>query len=307
MNAQPIVLSGVDKRFDGVQVLHALSLSIGAGELFGLIGHNGAGKSTLFKLMLGLLPASAGTIRVAGVDTAAPAFRQVRRRIGYLPENFVTYDNLSGLEVLQLFADLKGVARKACGAALEQVGLGQAGTRRVHTYSKGMRQRLGFAQALLGEPALLFLDEPTNGLDPEGIADFYAILQGLRARGTTIVITSHILAEIEERVDRLLILRNGRVGALGTLAQLRAQMALPLKIVATMRADAARADALGALAGLDGVAITLHGEQVTIGCQRARKMTVLAALASLAQDLAVLEPSLEQLFLGYGGAHVQPH
>jgi len=302
----PIELEGVSKSFGQVEAVRDVSLTIGQGEMVGLIGHNGAGKSTLFKLMLGLLAASAGRVRVGGVDTGAAAFRQVRRRIGYLPETFVSYDNLSGLEVLRLFADLKGVPPAACAAALEQVGMSAAAGRRLHTYSKGMRQRLGFAQVLLGDPEMIFLDEPTNGLDPEGIADFYQVLRAARARGATIVITSHILAEIQDRVDRLLILDGGRIAAAGTLAELRAQQVLPSTIDLRLRPGHATL-AAGMLAHLSGLTVTVDGDRAAICCRAADKATVLALLAPALLDVAIREPSLEDVFLGYGGRHARTH
>jgi Cu-processing system ATP-binding protein len=304
MTNTSIELTAVSKSFGAVQAIRNVSLSIAPGEMFGLIGHNGAGKSTLFKLMLGLLPATAGMVRVGGVDTASGEFRQVRRRIGYLPETFVSYDNLSGLEVLHLFADLKKVPRAACGAVLEQVGLGAAGARRLHTYSKGMRQRLGFAQVLLGEPGLIFLDEPTNGLDPEGIADFYQVLRAAQARGATIVITSHILAEIQDRVDRLVILHAGQVAAVGTLGELRAQHVLPSVIALRLKPGHAVGSALDHLADLD---VRTDGEHVTVACQASQKAQVLCALAPAMLDVTIREPSLEDLFLGYGGMHERAH
>ena len=306
MTNTPIELDAVSRSFGPVEAVRNVSLAIGQGEVFGLIGHNGAGKSTLFKLMLGLLPASAGKVLVGGVDTASAAFRQVRRRIGYLPESFVSYDNLSGLEVLRLFADLKGVPRAACADVLGRVGLTDAGARRLHTYSKGMRQRLGFAQVLLGDPDLIFLDEPTNGLDPEGIADFYVHLRAAQARGATIVITSHILAEIQDRVDRLLILDAGRVAALGTLAELRAQHVLPSTIELRLRPGYG-ATAPGLLAHMAEVTVTVDADHVSIACPAAHKAPVLALLASSMLEVTIREPSLEDLFLGYGGRHAQPH
>lgn len=302
----PIELENVSKSFGPVEAVRDVSLTIGKGDMFGLIGHNGAGKSTLFKLMLGLLPASAGRVRVGGVDTGSAQFRQVRRRIGYLPETFVSYDNLSGMEVLRLFADLKGVPRSACDDVLGRVGLGAAGARRLHTYSKGMRQRLGFAQVLLGDPDLIFLDEPTNGLDPEGIADFYLVLRAARERGATIVITSHILAEIQDRVDRLLILDAGKVAALGTLEQLRAQHVLPSTIEVRLRPGHA-VPAAGALAHLAGVTLKVDADHVSISCPAAQKAPVLALLAPAMLDVTIREPSLEDLFLGYGGKHERAH
>ncbi len=301
-----IELDAVSKSFGPVEAIRNVSLTIGQGEMFGLIGHNGAGKSTLFKLMLGLLPASAGAVRMNGVATSSAQFRQVRRSIGYLPESFVSYDNLSGLEVLQLFADLKRVPRAECGRVLRRVGLADACGRRLHTYSKGMRQRLGFAQVLLGDPELIFLDEPTNGLDPEGIADFYSILRETQGRGATIVITSHILAEIQDRVDRLVILDAGKVAALGTLAELRARQVLPSHIEAQLLPGCG--DKAGpALAHLAGLTIIVDGEHASIACAAALKAPVLAALAPMLVDVTIREPSLEDLFLGYGGQHARAH
>ncbi|MYN10168.1 ABC transporter ATP-binding protein [Pseudoduganella aquatica] len=314
--ADPVQLLDVRRKFGPVPALDGVSLTVRRGELFGLIGHNGAGKSTLFKMMLGLIQPSGGMLRVLGADTRSAAFRNARTRIGYLPENFVTYENLSGLEVLYLFADLKNAPRRGCAALLERVGLGDAAGRRVHGYSKGMRQRLGLAQALLGEPRLLFLDEPTNGLDPAGIADFYAILHELRGRGATIVITSHILAEIQQRVDRLAILQGGRLAALGTLGELRERQPLPLRIAATLRPGlpACTLDSLRSLGlVLEMNEATLDAKlppgagRATIACPPERKMQLLAALAPVASGLDIQEPTLEQLFLGYGDAHAQAH
>jgi Cu-processing system ATP-binding protein len=304
--SSPIQVSNVAKRFGTVQALEDVSLSVQTGEMFGLIGHNGAGKSTLFKLMLGLMPVSGGEIRIQDAVIGGTCFRQVRRRIGYLPESFVTYGNLSGLEVLRLFADLKKVPRHECDMLLERVGLAEVAKRRVHAYSKGMRQRLGFAQVLLGRPDLIFLDEPTNGLDPAGIHDFYRILREVQAQGATIIITSHILAEIQERVDRLVILHSGRIAAEGTLAQLRSQVVLPSVIEVNLgqgHADWLRV----ALAPVAGLELEIVAQRARISCPSAQKVAVLGILAGRADavlDIAIHEPSLEELFLGYGGRDV---
>ncbi|MBI1891378.1 MAG: ABC transporter ATP-binding protein [Burkholderiales bacterium] len=307
MTSAPIELNNVSKRFGDVQAVDGVSLSVAKGQMIGLIGHNGAGKSTLFKLMLGLIPTSAGEVLVNGVPIDGREFREVRRRIGYLPETFVTYDNLTGLEVLRLFADLKKVPRSACEAILARVGLAHAAHRRVRGYSKGMRQRLGFAQVLLGAPDLIFLDEPTNGLDPEGIHDFYQILREVQEEGATIVITSHILAEIQERVDRLVIMHSGRIAAQGTLTELRAQMVLPSEIRIMLRhGEGSRIHA--ALAQLAGLELKIDQDCVRVSClpnQKVAVLNILAALADAVNDIAIHEPSLEDLFLGYGGAHVR--
>jgi len=291
----------VSKRFDGVQAVRDVSLSVEAGEIFGLIGHNGAGKSTLFKMMLGLIPLTAGEIRVHGEAVRGPAFRRVRRDIGYLPENVVFYDNLTGIETLHFFAKLKGADRQACAALLDKVGLTHAAGRKVRGYSKGMRQRLGFAQALLGAPRLLFLDEPTTGLDPEGIRQFYEILAEMRGRGVTVILTSHILAEIQERVDRLAMMREGEVQAMGTVSALREQMGLPLWFEATLAAGDAEAALRGALAPVPGCELQVRDGLARVYCGRRDKMRVLNLLGGLqaVTDIQIREPSLEDVFLGY--------
>jgi Cu-processing system ATP-binding protein len=287
------------KHYGAVHALDGVTLDIVPGEVFGLIGHNGAGKSTLFKMMMGLIAPSSGTIRIDGVAVDGDDFREVRRRIGYLPENVVFYDNLNALETLHFFARLKGIGPSGHSALLERVGLGAAATRRIREYSKGMRQRLGFAQALLGEPRLLFLDEPTNGLDPDGIREFYAILAELRAGGVTIVLTSHILAEIQQRVDRLAIIAAGRVRAVGALGELRGQADLPLWFDIDCEAGV-----LPALrAALASLPVTVHevGSGLRIACARQHKLAVLQAVGGLAgrlRDLQVREASLEDLFFG---------
>ena len=304
--ATVIEVSNVSKWYREIHALDGINLSVARGEMFGLIGPNGAGKSTLFKLMLGLIPPTAGEIRVHDVRIDGREFREVRRRIGYLPESFVTYENLSGLEVLRLFADLKRVPRSTCAALLARVGLAEAAGRRVHGYSKGMRQRLGLAQALLGDPDLIFLDEPTNGLDPQGIHDFYQTLRQVQTHGATIIITSHILAEIQERVDRLVILQNGRIAAHGTLAQLRAQRVMP-SVIEVVLPVGQEAEILAKLAHIPGLEIKMSGSYTRIACLPSQKTTVLGLLfarSGTVQDIAIHEPSLEDLFLGLGGQHV---
>jgi Cu-processing system ATP-binding protein len=299
--SRPVIeVRALHKRFGAVHAVAGVDLAVERGELFGLIGHNGAGKSTLFKLLLGLIAPTAGDIRVEGKSLRGAAFREVRRHLGYLPENVVLYDNLSGRETLRFFADLKGVPRAQCDDVLERVGLGDAGRRRVREYSKGMRQRLGFGQALLGRPRLLFLDEPTNGLDPEGIREFYAILHELRASGVTIVLTSHILSEIQQRVDRLAIMKSGRIQAVGTVQQLRESTDLPLKV--SLRFARGDDGLQSLLKTLPARTLRFDSCEATLQCTRQAKMEVLTALTALngrVLDLHVREPSLEDVFLGH--------
>lgn len=292
---------GVSKHYGALRAVDGVDLEVQRGEIFGLIGRNGAGKSTLFKMMLGLTEPSAGQMRICGTAVGASHFRAVRRQLGYLPENVVLYDNLSGLETLKFFANLKDAPLSQCAPMLAQVGLAHAGSRPVREYSKGMRQRLGFAQALLGSPKVLFLDEPTNGLDPQAIRDFYLTLRGLRDAGVSIIITSHILAELQDRVDRLAILEAGKISAIGSVAALREQMQMPL----TLQLRLAPNDTVLAqdvLGHLPGVSCSLTPAGLCISCPRSCKMEVLAELCKLGSkllDLAIHEPSLEDVFFGF--------
>jgi len=296
-----VALRGVSKHYGALHAVDGVDLDIPRGEIFGLIGHNGAGKSTLFKMMLGLVPATQGSIIVGGAQVGGRDFRAARRHLGYLPENVVLYDNLSGLETLRFFARLKHAPQTQCQAVLERVGLQHAGQRPVREYSKGMRQRLGFAQALLGQPRVLFLDEPTNGLDPQAIRDFYATLRGLQADGVTVIITSHILAELQERVDRLAIMAAGKVQAVGSVQALREQTQMPLCFtIDLVPQDATEACRL--LAQATGITPEVLPTGLRLRCPRTHKMAVLAALAPLGarvQDLKMLEPSLEDVFFGF--------
>lgn len=296
-----IAARGVHKHYGTLHAVDGVDLNVQRGEIFGLIGHNGAGKSTLFKMMLGLVEPSAGEILVDGVAVAGRDFRAARRHIGYLPENVVLYDNLSGLETLRFFAKLKGADAEQCAPTLERVGLGHAAQRPLREYSKGMRQRLGFAQALLGAPRVLFLDEPTNGLDPQAIRDFYATLRGLCADGVTIIITSHILAELQERVDRLAIMAAGKIQAQGSVQELRDQMHMPLGMALRLAPqDVPQVQLM--MQGLTGVHSTVTPEGLTVSCPRAAKMEVLATITSLGArllDLDIREPSLEDVFFGF--------
>ena len=300
-DALAISLHDVSKHYGALRAVDGVSLDIPRGEILGLIGHNGAGKSTLFKMMLGLTRATQGDIRIGGASVTGRDFRAARRQLGYLPENVVLYDNLDGLETLQFFARLKGAPLAECPAMLERVGLGHAGRRPVREYSKGMRQRLGFAQALLGSPRVLFLDEPTNGLDPAAIRDFYATLRALQTGGVTVIITSHILSELQERVDRLAILASGRLQAVGSVQALREQTRMPLTVELELDATDAPA-AAQALQGATGIAPEATPAGLRLQCPREQKMAVLAALAPLGtrvRDLKLLEPSLEDVFFGF--------
>jgi len=225
-----IELKNVSQQFDQLSVLNSINLNLDKGEVMGLFGHNGAGKTTTMKMILGLLKPSAGTVRVFGEEPAHSNFNHFRYRIGFLPENVSFYQQLTGLEVLRFFAKLKKVSLERCLELLEQVGLTEASSRKVKTYSKGMKQRLGLAQAILTEPSLLLLDEPTVGLDPIATQEFYQIVDNLKNKGCSIILCSHVLPGVEKHIDKVAILSKGQLAAYGSVQKLREQTSLPTKI-----------------------------------------------------------------------------
>jgi ABC-2 type transport system ATP-binding protein len=212
----------LSKRYRDTVALDGLSMTVERGEVFGFLGPNGAGKTTAVKLLLGLARPTGGEAMVLG----APAGDlQTRRQIGYLPELFRFQSWLTAREVLVLHCRLLQLPRPRWAgevdAALRTVGLADRGDDKVGTFSKGMQQRLGLGVALLGEPALVVLDEPTSALDPVGRHQVRTIIRGLRDRGTTVFLNTHLLAEAEHVCDRVAIISKGRAVATGTLAELR--------------------------------------------------------------------------------------
>lgn len=214
----------VTKRYGDVTAVEEVSLRLEAGQATALVGHNGAGKTTLIKLLLGLIRPSAGSVVIGGVDPAGAQGAQARRKIGFLPENVAFHGAMTGSELMAFYARLKGEPEPRNAELLERVGIAHAAHRRVSTYSKGMRQRLGIAQALIGEPRLLLFDEPTSGLDPDSRREVYEMIDRLRESGATVLISTHALSEIEPRVDRIAIMHRGRLLAAGTLSALRSRV-----------------------------------------------------------------------------------
>jgi len=296
MNA--IAIDAVSKRYRDHAALTDVSFALPEGACLALLGHNGAGKTTLMKLMLGLIRPSEGGVRVLGNDPAGAAM-EFRRRLGFLPENVAFHDEMTGRETMDFLARLKGEGREACDTLLERVGLAFAAHRRVKTYSKGMRQRLGLAQALLGEPRILLLDEPTTGLDPVLRLEFFRIINELTARGTTVVLSSHILTELEARTEMVAIMRRGKLAAWGTLDQLRQSARLPIRItLSTPGGASAVAERLG---GLDLGHV--NERSVELSCPLPDKMAVLrhiATLGGVVEDLDIQMPSLDDIYVHFG-------
>ena len=286
-----LTISRLTKRFQAVEALKAVSLELMPGRRAALLGHNGAGKSTMMKIVLGLISYDDGEVSVCGVAPGSPA---ARTQVAYLPENVAFHPALTGEEQIRHYLVLRGESPRLAMELLSRVGLGHAARRRIGTYSKGMRQRVGLAQTLIGRPRLLALDEPTSGLDPVSRRDFYDLLDGLSAEGTAILLSSHVLTEVEARTDRILILSGGSLVAEGTLSDLRARAALPVAFVVRPAPghEAALAAALPE-ARSDGEGL------LRLTSTQAEKLPLLARIAALGEavaDLDVIPPSLEDIY-----------
>ncbi|MEO9215564.1 MAG: ABC transporter ATP-binding protein [Rhodanobacter sp.] len=302
-----IDITSLGKQYKGVAALVGVSATIPMGKVIGLLGHNGAGKSTLIKLILGLIAPSSGHVEVLGQSPWGSHAVALRRRVGYLPESVAFYGNLTGTEVITYLAKLKRAPRQQVDELLQRVGLDSAKGRRVSTYSKGMRQRLGLAQALLASPELVVLDEPTAGLDPQATRELYDIVGELRSEGHSVLVSSHVLAELEPHIDSALILRQGELLAAGSVGELRRQSGLPGLIVVQLKDavdPATFAQELGAL----GLAQTLRRDgRFEIKIAEGGKLDLLQRLAAnpAVADIVVQEASLARLYdyLGAGRKH----
>ncbi|MGH1414904.1 MAG: ABC transporter ATP-binding protein [Pelagimonas sp.] len=288
MTADVLKISNACKARGKTRVLSDVSLLVQPGERVALLGHNGAGKSTLIKAVLGLTPIDGGTVFING---ATPGSAQARRATAYLPEAVSFHPALTGREQLTLFAKLDGAKADVVGL-LDRVGLSDALDRRIGTYSKGMRQRLGLAQVLLGKPAVALLDEPTSGLDPISRQDLYAIIDQLAGQGTAVLIASHALTEVEARTDRIAIMNQGVLVADDTLTGLSRRAGLPirLRVRATDNADAIAAQIGGRR--INGASVELH-------CTPDDKMAQLRRITDLGEavaDLEITPPKLEDLY-----------
>jgi ABC-2 type transport system ATP-binding protein len=298
---------GLAKRYGAVQALDGLDLDVPAGSIFGLLGPNGAGKTTTIRILTGLAAATTGTASVAGIDVGLDR-PDLHRRIGYLDQDPRFYSWMRGRELLELAGRLSGIPatdlRSRVDGILARTGLTAAAGRRIGGWSGGMRQRLGIAQALIHDPAVLFLDEPVSSLDPEGRRDLLDLIEGLRGQ-TTVVLSTHVLADVERVCDRVAILDRGRLITEGPLEELLSTHARPIyRLVVEPHQEAAvaaLAEQLRAAEWTTAVTTEPGGVvRVAVGDAATASGAILPMVVAAGVRLAAFErarPTLEEVFL----------
>ena len=298
MNDLVIQTDGLTKRYGHVLAVDELSLEVPRGRIFGLLGPNGSGKTTLMSMLLGLVRPTEGSFALFGTPPERGGLDRELHRIGALIESPTFYPYLSGRNNLAYFQGISGRGGEDdLDYLLEQVGLGGRGGDKFQTYSLGMKQRLGLASTLLGDPELLVLDEPTNGMDPAGMAEVRQLISGLAGENRTVILSSHLLNEVEQVCDSVAILSHGRLIAQGNVAELLQERGRPQVRLRTT--DNAKAwDILNALAWVDGV--NADNGYLVAGIETDRSWEITAALSRNDVYVAEMVPaqiSLEQYFL----------
>ena len=291
--SDPIEISGLVKRFGSVAALDGLDLRVRVGEIHGFLGPNGSGKSTTMRVLLGLLRASEGQVRLLGGDPWHDA-ADLHRRLAYVPGELALWPNLTGGEVIDLLGRLRGgINEKRRAELIEMFELDP--TKKGRTYSKGNRQKVALVAALASDVELLLLDEPTTGLDPLMEAVFQRCIDEFRDSGRSVLLSSHILAEVEMLCDRVSIIRAGRCVESGSLADLRHLTLTSVRTETTRRSDG--------LAGMRGVHdLTVDGNRAAFNVETAELDTVLGVLREAGiRTLTATPPTLEELFLRHYG------
>jgi ABC-2 type transport system ATP-binding protein len=272
--SEPIIdLKGLTKIYDFYTAVDRLTLQIEKGEVFGLLGPNGAGKSTSILMMLGLAEPTSGSARICGLDPVRQPL-EVKARVGYLPDDVGFYEDRTGLENLILTARLNRISRTAAESRAEQllkrVGLQDAARKKTSTYSRGMRQRLGLADVLIKQPDVIILDEPTLGIDPEGVREFLNLIRTLsRDEGLTVLLSSHHLHQVQQICDRVGLFVKGQLIAVGDVPTLSRKLFTEDAFHITLELAEEASILTEAIQDIEGVhSVHLNGKQLSIGCSK---------------------------------------
>ncbi|MGC1529675.1 MAG: ABC transporter ATP-binding protein, partial [Bradyrhizobium sp.] len=299
-----IIAEHLTKRYGETRAVDDVSFGIRRGEVFGLLGPNGAGKTTTILMMLGLTEVSSGRIGVLGFDPVRQPL-QVKRRVGYLPDSVGFYDHLSAVENLAYTAKLMGLSlnerRQRIEAALKRVHLDEVAHKRVSTFSRGMRQRLGLAEIIVKKAEIAILDEPTSGLDPQATLEFLDLIRELKAEGITVLLSSHLLDQVQRICDRVALFQSGRIVLMGSVAELSVQVLGAGFVVEVEAEGSGIARRLSTIPGVSNVE-TLAEDRFRMTAERDVRpdaaRAVVAVNGSL-RRLSVDEPSLEAIYARY--------
>jgi ABC-2 type transport system ATP-binding protein len=305
MNEDTVIeAKGLTKNYGSAAAVDHISFNVGRGEIFGLLGPNGAGKTTTILMLLGLTDISEGEVRVLGFNPAREPL-SVKRRVGYLPDTVGFYDNLTAADNLRYTARLIGFAKaereKRIADALDRVGLAEFADKKVGTFSRGMRQRLGLAEILMKGAQVAILDEPTSGLDPHATAELLGIIRGFKAEGVSVLLSSHLLERVQSVCDRVALFSAGRIALMGSVPELGREV-LGGGYVVDIEADGVGlAERLALIPGVSGVEKTgisklrLHADRDV----RPEAAAEVVAMQGRLKYLGVQEPSLEAIYTRY--------
>lgn len=295
-----IEVKGLTKIYNGLRAVDNTSFNVRQGEIFGFLGPNGAGKTTTIKAMLGLIKVNSGIIKINGFAIKTRG-KEAKKNIGYLPEQVAFYDNLTALQNMYFYAEMKNAPKSECKSLIEEMGLGDVVNKKVGKFSKGMIQRLGMSRALIGNPTVLILDEPSGGLDPRGVALIRNKIKEMKSRGSTVFVSSHILSEVQEVCDRVGIINKGVVVAEDTVPNLRKRLNLKPKLVIEL--DKATNEVVESVKKVKGVEkVTVIGVMMHVVCGSATKSKVIVAVEKAGGNIVNIEtmnPTLEEVFMRY--------
>jgi ABC-2 type transport system ATP-binding protein len=308
MSDNVIEVQDLTKRYNGTAVVKGISFSVARGEIFGLLGPNGAGKTTTILMLLGLSDISSGQARVLGYDPAREPLA-VKRRVGYLPDQVGFYDNLTAAENLRYAARLMGIARgereDKMKASLRHVGLADVTDKRVGTFSRGMRQRLGLAEILMKEAQIAILDEPTSGLDPQATVELLNIIRELKHQGVSVLLSSHLLERVQSVCDRVALFNQGNIALIGTVPDLGREVLGGGFRVEVEAEGQGLAERIAAIPGVQRLE-TAGANRVLLFADRDVRPEAAAAVVAAGGRLlrlSVEEPSLEAIYTRYFQTH----
>ena len=305
MNASVIEVNGLTKRYGAVSAVNNVSFTVASGEIFGLLGPNGAGKTTTILMLLGLSESTAGEARIFGHDPMREPL-DVKRLVGYLPDMVGFYDNMSASDNLHYTARLMGIARRIredrIASALARVGLADVAEKKVATFSRGMRQRLGLAEIIIKDARIAILDEPTNGLDPQASLELLDMIRALKANGVSILLSSHLLDRVQSVCDRVALFNAGRIVLMGTVGELgRHVLGGGYAVELEVEGGDGLAKRLVMLAGVRSVEAPMPG-RYRILCDRdlrAEAASAVVAAGYRLKQLSLEQPSLEVIYRSY--------